>query len=166
MVEAKLGFLQMQLEFVVANAMKLRQPVLGIAPERLNAIDVVGASSEFMVAVIDPKVLLQTEIDQAVIARPAIGVNDAVGIDLAADDGLQRGLASIRHDLGIDVIASFEQAKDDGFAASAAPALAANAASTEVGLIGFKLAVERRLGGAIMGQTSADVLVDVVDAAH
>jgi hypothetical protein len=115
MVEAELGFLQMQLELVVANAVKLRQPVLGIAPKRLNAIDVVGASSEFMVAVIDPKVLLQTEIDQA---------------------------------------------------ASAAPALTANAASTEIGLIGFKLAVERRLGSAILGQTSADVLVDVVDATH
>jgi hypothetical protein len=43
MVEAKLGFLQMQRELVVANAMKLRQPVLGVAPKRLNAIDVVGA---------------------------------------------------------------------------------------------------------------------------
>jgi hypothetical protein len=80
-VEAKPGFLQMQLELVVANAMKLSQPALGIAPERLNAVDVVGACGELIIAVIDPKVLLQADIDQTVITASAIGVSHPGRLD-------------------------------------------------------------------------------------
>lgn len=58
MVEAKLGLLEMQLELVTLHAMKLRQSMFGIAPERLDAVDVPGAFDELVVAVIDPKVLL------------------------------------------------------------------------------------------------------------
>ena len=38
MVEAELGFLEMKLELVLANAVELRQPVLGVAPELLAPI--------------------------------------------------------------------------------------------------------------------------------
>ena len=57
MIEAKLGFLEMQLELVASHAMKLRQPMFGLAPERLDAVDMPGAFDEFVVAMIDPKVL-------------------------------------------------------------------------------------------------------------
>ena len=39
-VEAKLGLLEVQLELVPSHTMKLHQPMLGITPERLNAVDV------------------------------------------------------------------------------------------------------------------------------
>ena len=42
-VEAELGFLEMQLELVASHAMKLRQPMFGIAPKRLDAVDMPGA---------------------------------------------------------------------------------------------------------------------------
>ena len=38
-VEAKLDLLEMQLELVASHAMKLHQPILGIVPERLDAVD-------------------------------------------------------------------------------------------------------------------------------
>ena len=104
--------------------MKLSQPMFGIAPERLDAIDVSAALDEFVVAVIDPKVLLQTPINQPIVASPAIGVDDAIGIHFAADDGLQCSFGSIRDDFDIDRNPlSPEQAKDDGFAACATPRL-------------------------------------------
>ena len=56
-IEAKLGLLDVQLELVASHAMKLRQPMFGIAPERLDAVDMPGAFDKFVVAVIDPKVL-------------------------------------------------------------------------------------------------------------
>ena len=42
-VEAKLGLLEMQLELVTSHTMKLHQPMFGITPERLDAVDVPAA---------------------------------------------------------------------------------------------------------------------------
>ena len=56
-VEAKLGFFQMQLELVLSHIMELCQSILSIAPERLDAVDMPRAFDEFVVAVIDPKAL-------------------------------------------------------------------------------------------------------------
>ena len=56
-IEAKLGFLDVYLELVPSHTMKLHQPMLGITPERLNAVDVSGAFDKLVVAMIDPKVL-------------------------------------------------------------------------------------------------------------
>ena len=90
--------------------------MLGIALERLDAIDVSGAFDELIVAMIDPKVLLQTQINPSIVASSAIGVNDAVRIHFTPNNGLQRGFGSIGDDFGINAIGTFEQAKDDGFA--------------------------------------------------
>ena len=38
------------------------------------------------------------------------------GIHLAPNNGLQRGFGGIGDDFGINAVATFEQAKDDGFA--------------------------------------------------
>ena len=136
-IEAELGLLEMQRELVAPHAMKLRQSMLGITPERL---DVPAALDEFVVAMIDPKVLVQTQVNQSIVASPAIGVNDAIGVNFAADDGLQRGLGGIGNDLGVDTVAAFEQAKDDGFATRTTPTLAPDALGAKVGFIGLKLA--------------------------
>ena len=95
MVETEFGLLEMQLELVASHAMKLRQPMFGIAPERLDAVDMPRAFDEFVVAVIDPKVLLQTQINQPIVASPAVGVNDAVRIHFTPNNGLQRGFGGI-----------------------------------------------------------------------
>lgn len=166
MVEAELGFFEVQFELFASHAMKLRQPMFGIAPEGFDAVDVSGALDEFVVTVIDPKVLLQTQINQPIVASPAIGMDDAAGIDLASDDGLQRGFGGIGNDFGVNTVAAFEQAKDDGLAAGATPAFASDALGAEIGFIGFKLARKRRLSGAFLGQTGTDALVHRIDRAH
>ena len=38
-IEAKLGLLDVQLELIPSHTIKLHQPMLGIAPERLDAVD-------------------------------------------------------------------------------------------------------------------------------
>ena len=115
---------------------------------------------------IDPKVLFQAEVTPPIVALPAVGVDEAVGGHFAADDGLQRGFGSIGHDFGIDTIASLEQTKDDGLTACATPAFAVNRSGAKVGLIGFKLARERRLRSAFLGQADTDALVHRIDRAH
>ena len=88
MIEAELSFLEVQLKLLSPYAVELCQAVFGVAPERLDAVDVSGASGELIVAVIDPKVLCQPQVNQPVVAWPAIGVDDAVGVSLASYDGL------------------------------------------------------------------------------
>ena len=166
MIEAKLGLLEMQLELVASHAMKLHQPMLGIAPERLDAVDMPGDFDEFVVAVIDPKVLLQTQINPSIVGSSAIGVNDAVRIHFTPNNALQRGFEGIGDDSGIDTTASLEQTKDDGFTACATSAFASDTLGGEIGLIGFKLARERRLRSAFLGQADTDALVHRIDRAH
>ena len=75
-------------------------------------------------------------------------------------------LEAFRRDFGIDTIASLEQTKDDGFAIRATPAFALDTLGTEIGLIGFKLARERRLHSAFLGQADKNALVHRIDRAH
>ena len=75
-------------------------------------------------------------------------------------------LEAFRRDFGIDTIASLEQTKDDGFAIRATPAFALDTLGTEIGLIGFKLARERRVRSAFLGQADTDALVYRIDRAH
>lgn len=67
------------------HPVKLDQPALGTAPEALDAVDMHGAASEFIVAMIDPKMLVKAHIDQAVIAAPAISVDDAGNVGASVE---------------------------------------------------------------------------------
>ena len=114
---------------------------------------------------IDPEMPINPDIHQAVITPPAIGVDNAVGVDLAADDGLQRGFGGVWDDLGVDAVTALEQTKDDRFAACSTPALATNAFGAKVGLIGFQFARKGRLSCTSLGHTNPDSLVNGVGAA-
>ena len=119
---------------------------------------------------IDPEMPINPDIHQAVITPPAIGVDNAVGVDLAADDGLQRGFGGVWDDLGVDAVTALEQTKDDRFAADlellATSTLATNAFGAKVGLIGFQLALKGRLSCTGLGHTHTDALVNGVGAAN
>ena len=65
-IETQLRLLEMQRELVTSHAMKLRQPMFGMAPKRLDVVDVSAALDEFVAAVIDPKVLVQIQINQSI----------------------------------------------------------------------------------------------------
>ncbi len=102
-VEAELGFLEVQFEGFGGYAIELGEPPLGVVPERLDAVDMVLAPGELVVAVVDPEVLVEADVDQAVVTPPAVGVNDGAGVDLAPDHRLQRGFRTVGDDLGIDL---------------------------------------------------------------
>jgi hypothetical protein len=52
-VEAKFCFFQMERKSVLVDAVKFGQPMLGVSPEALDAIDAVGTKSKLIVAVMD-----------------------------------------------------------------------------------------------------------------
>ena len=57
------------------QALELGQPDLGQAPEAFDAVDMDGSPAELVAGMIDTDVAI-AEIDQAVVAAPAIGVDD------------------------------------------------------------------------------------------
>ena len=84
-IETQLRLLEMQRELVTSHAMKLRQPMFGMAPKRLDAVDLSAALDEFVAAMIEPKVLVQTQINQS------------IATSLAPDTlGAERGLIGLK----------------------------------------------------------------------
>src|SRR5262245_45657387 len=136
MIEPELTFFEVQVEPIRPNASPLRQPCFRRAPEAFNAIDVNATPpGELIGAVQDPMMLTVAYIDQAIIAAPAIRMNDAPALDPSAQNGLQRRLARIRYDLRVDLPVTFKDPEHDGFGAGSPAAFAFDAARTKVRLI-------------------------------
>ena len=57
-----------------------------------------GAFGELVTGMVDADVAI-AEVDQAVVAAPAIGVDDGARVDPAADDALEGGLRAVREAL-------------------------------------------------------------------
>ena len=75
-----------EVEGVFRQALELGQPDRGQAPEAIDAVDMDGAFGELVAGMVDADVAI-AEVDQAVVAAPAIGVDDGARVDPAADDG-------------------------------------------------------------------------------
>jgi len=69
---------------------ELNKPSFGISPKPFNAVDVGLASGEFILAMIHSEVFSIPDINQAIVASPAIGIDDAVQADLSSNYFLQR----------------------------------------------------------------------------
>lgn len=167
MFESEFSLFEVQSKGVLCNAMKLSQPMFGIAPKRFNPVDMLGASYKFIVAVINPEMPINANIHKPIVATPTIGMDHAVGVNFATNNALQRGFGGVGDDLGVDAVASFEKTKHNGFAACSATSLASNAFRPEVGLIGLEFTCEGGLSCAYLSHTGAgaDALVDGVGAA-
>ncbi len=121
-----------------------------------------GASDKLIVAVVHPEVPINANINQTVITTPPIGMDDAVGVDFASNNGLQRGFGSIGHDFCVNAVTSLEQTEHNGFAACAAPSFASNSLGAKVGLIGLKIVLKWRLSAAVLRHAQTNALIDGV----
>ncbi len=129
----------------------MRSPVFNkagfsISPESFDAIDVGLIPRERILSMIDSLVLSVTNIHQAIVATPAIGVDDAVQVGLSPNSLLQRGLRAIGHYLGVHAAIAFEDAEDDGFSISASSSFALDAPCSKERFIYFNLPAERGPG--------------------
>jgi len=121
---------------------------------------------ELVVTVVDPEMLVKSDVHQPIVAAPAVCVDDAVDVSFAPDNGLQRGFGCVGDDFRVDAIAAFEQTEDDGLAIGSTPAFATYPSSTEVGLVGFQFSGQRRTLKAPLVHAASDTQVDVVDRTH
>ncbi len=108
MVEAELALLEMEQERVWMQSTIPRQACLGITPEALDAVDVVAGMScvgELVGVVVHAQMPGVAEIDQAVVATPAIAVDDCVEAHFPSDCLTKRRFRVVGHQLGVDLAA-------------------------------------------------------------
>ena len=157
MVKPKLTLFQMQIEQMRPDPPPFGQPRLGGPPKALDAIDVnPPTQGEYALPMVDPVVLAIAHVHQSIVAAPAVRVNDAPAVDFASDNGLQRALGRIRHDLGVDLSVALEQPEDDRFAAGPAAPLAFDPAGTKVGFVHLHRPPQRRILLTGLGDPTAD----------
>ncbi len=127
------------------------------APEAPYPVDVTRAAHELALPVVDSEVLRISDIDQAVIAAPAVGVDDRFGSHAIADNGLESGFLAVGDDLRINAAVTLGDAEDDGLTRRPAASLAAHAACAGVRLIHFDFALREERGAlALVGNTSSN----------
>ena len=86
---------------ILLDPIELRQAPPGETPEGFDPVDVHPMERE-MLALVDPEMLVVTDVDQTIVAFPSIRVHDAFGIRSSPDDVLKRFGRAIGNDLGVD----------------------------------------------------------------
>ena len=87
-IEAPPALFEVQVEGHHGHATELLKPSLGEAPEALYPVDMALAIGELVRAMMGSEVFRMADIHQAVVAAPAVRMDDRVGRDSAADNGL------------------------------------------------------------------------------
>jgi len=80
---------------------KLHESPFRIRPKGFDPVDVSSAVGELVLPVVNTIMLFVAQINQAAVATPRVGMDHAVRIDSAPNDGQQRLSGTIRHDLRI-----------------------------------------------------------------
>ena len=115
---------------------------LGIAPEALNAVDMRVTLDTFTFAMVNAEVLFIAHIDQTVITRPFVGVNDRINGHPTPDNSLQSLGFDIGNNLSVHLSVPFEKSEHNNLAAGTPASLAAVFAA-EVAFVHFHLTADR-----------------------
>ena len=137
MIEAKSRLFQMQFKGVPRYAFGLVEVDFSEAPERPDAVDVRGHLHKLALAMADAKMVVEAPVHQAVIVAPALGLDHGQNVDITVFNTLKCIFRAIQDDLGVALPATFERAKDDGFAACAPDAFTVRTRRTKVASVEF-----------------------------
>ena len=105
-------FTLLEMEFEVRfDPVEFHESSFSKTPESFDAIDMGFAFDEGS-TLLDANMFVIAHIDQPIVADPQIGVQYASGVDMAANDLLERLLATIRNNFSVDLAAPFIDAED------------------------------------------------------
>jgi|SRR5947209_4898481 len=148
------------------DAIELLKPALGTRPETFYPIDMTLCTGKFIVRMQHAKMLTVSDINQPIVAAPAVRVNDRLQRDMPANHLLQRVFTTIRNNLGMDLAVTFEDAEDDGFTHCSTPSLASDMANTEIAFVNLDFAVGEGRGAlTFFSNAFSDFQIDRGDAA-
>ena len=114
MVEPEFCFFEVKIKRMFCNPVELTQTSFGVAPEAFNAVDMRTGFGEFVVGMVNAKMLGIAHIHEPIVAGPAVRMDDAIEGDAAANRFAQSVFRYIGDDLGVDAVAPLEHAEDDG----------------------------------------------------
>ena len=114
-----------------------------MAPEALNAVDVMRALRELIIIMIDSIMLTVADINRAVVAAPPAGVDYGFEAHAPPNSGPQSGLPAVGRGPRVNASVTPEDAGDDRLAVSPA---ASHPSSAEVMPVDFDPATGERRG--------------------
>ena len=88
-IKAKFAFFQMEREDMLVKAPKADEPSFGKGPKAFYSIDMGMLVGKLVVAMLSTKVLPIAQIYQAIVASPAIRVNNAFKLHTATNHSLE-----------------------------------------------------------------------------
>jgi len=142
MIEAPLGFFEVEDEGIGLDAAEFGEAQFGEAPKTFNPIDVVFTAGKLVFMMMDAVMFVTTQ-NEALVGLPTIGLDGGGGEHLPLDDRHQCLLGTVFDDLGEDLAPALEQADDGRLAAGSAPPFATDPARPKIGLIHLDLSGER-----------------------
>ena len=133
----------MQIERTFIHTSKPGESCFGISPKALDSIDMTFIMNKLILSMVDSKVFLIPEINEPVVAPPAVRMDYTFKIHTTSDNRLQRGSSAIWNNLCVDFSVSFEDTKDDCFSGSSTASTAFNTMSAKVAFIDFDFTTKR-----------------------
>ena len=125
----------------------------------------IRAVGKLVIAMIHTEMFCKTDIDQAVVAAPFVGVDNNIETDFPAYNCLQRAFLAVRNNLGVDPSVPFENTKDDGLATCPASAFSTDPPAAKVRLVDLDLtSLDRGVTGTFFDQPDTYFLKDRIDA--
>lgn len=86
MIPTPLAFLEVKEELIDANTAEFEHAEFGIGPEALDTVDVILASSEFVLMMVNT-MMFESAGHQAIVGFPSVSVNVALLQDSALENG-------------------------------------------------------------------------------
>jgi len=94
---------------------------------------------------IKPEILVNPNIDQAIVSTLSVNTNDAVGVHFVTDNGLRRGLRCVWDDFCVSAITARLSNLNTIVLVQHRDLFCRKCAGTEVGLIGLKFTLKKVL---------------------
>ena len=92
MVKSEFAFFQIKVKSVFCQPSKSCKASFGEGPEAFNAITMSVFIGKFIVAMLHSEVLLIPQVDQTIIAAPAVRVDNTFEFYTTTNNALERGL--------------------------------------------------------------------------
>ena len=140
-IEAPFTLFKEQKETILRDTVEPAEMALGLVPEVFNPVDMV-LTSDKTVRMIDPNMIKIRDV-QGIVACKAVSVHDTVGGNHLLDDRHQGGGLGVGYHHRNHAASPLKQTKNRHFPRRA-PATLPFPDSTEIALVDFDLASERR----------------------
>ena len=142
MVETPLTFFEVEEEAFLADAAKFEEAEFGVAPKGFDAVDVILATGELVLMMMDAMVFVALE-NEAVVSLPAVGINVAAFDDAPFENRHQVCLRAVFDHAHEHPLLAFMKAQNRCFSTGSAPSFAANQIGSKIAFIDLDITNKR-----------------------